>query len=241
MNRRQFIKAAAASLPILGLAGLPHPLLGNEPLIYTVVSGDTLSHIAVRHGTSVAAIKAANQLSSDMIRVGQRLVIPSGELLPEVRRVTQGLGGNMRTWRFIVAHHSATAQGSAASFHNAHLRRGMSNGLAYHFVIGNGRGAGDGTIEIGSRWNNQLQGGHVRNSRVNDQGIGICLVGNFEETRPTPAQLASLHALIGYLRGVVRQPTRVAVHREIDGPRHTLCPGKNFPTAALHRAFPDQW
>lgn len=42
----------------------------------TVASGDTLYGIAKKNGTSVAAIKSANGLSSDTIRIGQSLVIP---------------------------------------------------------------------------------------------------------------------------------------------------------------------
>ena len=44
--------------------------------LYSVVSGDTLSRIAARHGTTVSAIKGANQLTSDRIYVGQDLLIP---------------------------------------------------------------------------------------------------------------------------------------------------------------------
>lgn len=44
---------------------------------YTVVQGDTLTSIAQRFGTSVSAIKAANGLTSDLIYVGQVLVIPT--------------------------------------------------------------------------------------------------------------------------------------------------------------------
>lgn len=45
---------------------------------YDVVSGDTVSQIAVQTGTSPAAIRSANNLDSQYrIRAGQRLVIPS--------------------------------------------------------------------------------------------------------------------------------------------------------------------
>lgn len=43
---------------------------------HTVVSGDTLYSLARRNGTSVKAIKNANGLSSDIIRIGQKLRIP---------------------------------------------------------------------------------------------------------------------------------------------------------------------
>lgn len=43
---------------------------------YTVKRGDSLSRIANEYDTSVRAIKAANGLSSDLIRVDQKLVIP---------------------------------------------------------------------------------------------------------------------------------------------------------------------
>lgn len=46
---------------------------------YTVVKGDTLSGIAARNGTSVAAIRDANGLTStNLIRVGQKLKVPKG-------------------------------------------------------------------------------------------------------------------------------------------------------------------
>ncbi|MGJ8649570.1 MAG: LysM peptidoglycan-binding domain-containing protein [Opitutaceae bacterium] len=43
---------------------------------YKVKGGDTLSKIAKQHDTTVRAIKAANGKTSDMIRVGETLVIP---------------------------------------------------------------------------------------------------------------------------------------------------------------------
>ncbi len=43
---------------------------------HTVRAGETLSHIATRHGTSVAAIQRANNLRGTQIRIGQALAIP---------------------------------------------------------------------------------------------------------------------------------------------------------------------
>lgn len=45
---------------------------------YVVKSGDSLSVIAHRHGTTVKALKQANNLKSDTIYVGQTLAMPAG-------------------------------------------------------------------------------------------------------------------------------------------------------------------
>ncbi|MBI5397645.1 MAG: LysM peptidoglycan-binding domain-containing protein [Verrucomicrobia bacterium] len=44
---------------------------------HSVGKGDTLSGIAHKYGTTVTAIKGANNLSGDVIRVGQKLKIPT--------------------------------------------------------------------------------------------------------------------------------------------------------------------
>lgn len=48
----------------------------TEAQNYSVQRGDTLSRIAKKFDTSVSAIKAANNKTSDMIRVGEELLIP---------------------------------------------------------------------------------------------------------------------------------------------------------------------
>jgi len=51
--------------------------VAKAPSSYTVVKGDTLSGIAHKNGTTITALKQANNLSSDTIRIGQKLTVPS--------------------------------------------------------------------------------------------------------------------------------------------------------------------
>ncbi len=144
-------------------------------------------------------------------------------------------------WRYIVVHNSGTRQGNARAFDYYHRRvRHMPNGLAYQFVIGNGHGSGDGKIEVGNRWSQQLSGGHCASDYLNNIAIGICLVGDFNRELPTKAQLAALEELIKYLRKRVgrvdRQLAVVKAHREIN-PKPTDCPGNRFPVRWMHRKF----
>lgn len=212
------------------------------PVIHRVARGDTLSSLAIRYGTSVAAIRQSNGLKSDQINIGQRLVIPvsgSGfQYINSVVQATEGITVKPGKWRWIVGHHSAIERGNARIYGNYHRnQRRMQNGLAYHFVIGNGIDSGDGEVEIGDRWLRQLDGGHVRRADVNRSGIGICVVGNFENRRPSQRQISAFTELVDYLKNVVLDGNcRFAVHREIDQ-RHTACPGRHFPTRAMHERF----
>lgn len=144
-------------------------------------------------------------------------------------------------WRYIVVHNSGTRQGNAKIFdyYHRHTRR-MPNGLAYHFVIGNGTSSGDGEIEIGDRWRRQINGGHVHSDFLNSIALGICLVGDFNRDTPTKKQLAALDELIRYLRQRVGKfEGHVAVvkaHKEIN-PVPTDCPGSRFPYHWLHGRF----
>jgi LysM repeat protein len=48
-----------------------------EPTTYTVVAGDTLFEIATAQGVTLEALNEANELSTDVIEIGQVLVIPA--------------------------------------------------------------------------------------------------------------------------------------------------------------------
>lgn len=218
----------------------------NAMSTYIVVKGDTLGKIAQRHAISIRELKAANNLNRDLILVGQNLRIPRSavrqaapvdDFLVLVRSATAGIKVQRDKWQRIVVHHSAIKYGNVEKYDAAHRRRGMQNGLAYHFLIGNGIDSGDGEIEIGPRWHKQQLGGHVKNHLINQTAIGICLIGNFEKTHPSKKQLAAFTQLMDWLQGVALcKKVHFAGHRELKG-EQTVCPGKHFPLALMHARY----
>jgi hypothetical protein len=136
----------------------------------------------------------------------------------------------IRPWKYIVIHHSATDEGNARRFDTHHReKKGWVNGLGYHFLIGNGNGSRDGQIEVGNRWDSQIDGAHAGKDwyEYNKYGVGICLVGNFENDYPTSSQISSLTYLINYLQERCNIPrNQVILHKTF---RKTACPGRHFP------------
>ncbi len=165
-------------------------------------------------------------------------------LPPSVRRAIDKAPVKKGRWKYIIVHNSGTRQGNARIFDIYHRRtRKMQNGMAYHFVIGNGSSSGDGEIEIGSRWTRQINGGHVASDYLNNIAIGVCFVGDFNRDRPTKAQMAALDELIQYLRGRVGKikgkPSIVVPHKKIN-PKPTDCPGDRFPYSWMRERFGSQ-
>jgi LysM repeat protein len=73
----QIPAAAAPSVPVVsGTAPVESASAGGEA-IYTVKSGDNLTKIAAHLGTTVKALRAANSLKTDSIKVGQKLKVPA--------------------------------------------------------------------------------------------------------------------------------------------------------------------
>lgn len=240
MNRRRFLQTTTT----LGLAlgGVPAALhLGAAEAAsvewHVVAKGDTLSGIAAERGVSVESLQEWNGLQDSSIQSGQRLRLCTlrRHLKPEALRVARF---DAARWRHLIVHHSATPTGNAEQLGRYHREmRHMENGLAYHFLIGNGTDSGDGEIEIGPRWKKQLRGGHVASLAYNENSIGICLIGNFEKQRPTERQLATLMELLVYLKNdLLGGKPKLFLHREVKG-EQTLCPGKKFPARHIHRLF----
>lgn len=136
-----------------------------------------------------------------------------------------------REWTSIVIHHSATPSATFEAIRQYHLGLGFE-GVGYHFVINNGKAPGtmDGQIIATARWLEQRAGAHTlidRHPEYNSEGIGICLVGHFEEHEPTPKQMAALEMLVLALAERYDIPLdRIVGHGEL---KNTKCPGRLFP------------
>jgi LysM repeat protein len=75
---RRLATTTGATLAIAAVAVTATAGTAQADEEYTVRSGDTVSHIAARYGTTVSAVRSANGLnSSAFIREGQRLTIPT--------------------------------------------------------------------------------------------------------------------------------------------------------------------
>jgi LysM repeat protein len=68
--------AAGAATPATAAPGASEASGGEKT--YTVKSGDTLSKIAKHHHVTLHALRSANSLTTDHIKVGQKLNIPAG-------------------------------------------------------------------------------------------------------------------------------------------------------------------
>lgn len=133
--------------------------------------------------------------------------------------------GTLGDVRWLVVHHSGTSGGDGLQFTLGH--NDWSN-TPYHFVI-----LPDGTIQ----WLQDLtipsyNAGFVSNDPateygdiINNHSIAVCLVGNFDVTQPTAAQMKSLETLLRWLMARYNVPAdHIIGHREAEG-AHTRCPG----------------
>ena len=147
-----------------------------------------------------------------------------------------------RRWKYIVIHHSGGNYGTIDFLQEVHRQRQGGDpidAIPYHYVIGNGNGLAMG--EVASDWRQEFDiwGAHVsgNNSARNAFGIGICLIGNFEESAVPSGQLG---ALVTLTRDLMRRygirPENVGFHGRLAG-ENTLCPGRHFPVEEFTAAI----
>ena len=134
-------------------------------------------------------------------------------------------------WAYIYIHQSQTPGGNALTLAQ---RRG---GFGDHFVIGNGDGAIDGEIQIAQRWDAQMPANPpIGAASMDPTCISICIIGDFDQARPTPTQLRRLAQLVNTLQARFRiaadhvmiaqasSPAGVGRHFPVQDFRHLLLP-----------------
>jgi hypothetical protein len=152
--------------------------------------------------------------------VSSLFAVDSPDSLDTLFRTTQPVQAGR--WTHIYIHHSLTPGGNAASLGES------AGGLADHFVIGNGDGCDDGEVQIAQRWNHQRGAGRVQGlTSISDSCISICIIGDFDRTLPTDAQILHLTQLVQALQSRCQIPARNVY----------VLPGDTSP-AGIGRYFP---
>ena len=227
-----FAAPAAAAAPFSpGGSSFYAGFSAPRTLTHVVGPYETLWRISKTYDVDMNSILSANNLSSQQLKEGQKLIIP-GTMGP---RPYIPLPPATR-WTYIVVHHTATHDGNASFIQKLHFQRGFWNGMGYHFLIDNGtENKGNGQIEVGPRWAKQMDGAHANADDMNIRGIGVCLVGNFSESNVPQRQLESLVYLVRLLQKRYGIPSdRVIRHSEVRG-KNTECPGTRFPWSDFKR------
>ena len=119
------------------------------------------------------------------------------------------------TNRIILHNSGVEVEQSVETIHNYHKNSLSWAGIGYHFYVRK-----NGNIYAGRP--EETIGAHAYGS--NNESIGICFEGNFEEEQMTEAQIKAGNKLVNYLRekyGI----NKVQMHRDVN---QTSCPGKNF-------------
>ncbi len=129
--------------------------------------------------------------------------------------------------RRITVHHDGisgavgTSEGAAKSrlesVRQSHVSgRGWAD-IGYHYVI-------DPAGRVWAARDVRFQGAHVKDN--NENNLGVMVMGNFDEQRPTPQALATLDRFVAQSARQYGVPvSRIYTHQEINP---TACPGRNL-------------
>ncbi len=210
--------------------GAGRPAVPAGCVVHEVAPMETVPRLAETYGVSEEAICSANGINAkSALTPGRELLIPHPTRFKNMVPVFK-----KGKWKYIIVHHTAGEFGKALSIDQIHRERGFEEGLGYHFLIDNGTlGKGNGQLEVAPRWLKQEEGAHCKASGMNYVGIGIGLVGNFNNDRPSKAQLHTLTLLVSSLGKYynIGLPN-VFGHRQVPEAR-TDCPGIRFPWDAF--------
>lgn len=149
-----------------------------------------------------------------------------------------GTGWWSQRWHYIIVHHSGGTYGNLAFLQKVHRERQPRDpidAMPYHYVIGNGSGMRLGEVAQDWRTDMHIWGTHVStgNRDRNFRGLGICLIGNFDQHPvPEPQYRALRNLIITLMQQYGIRIENISGHGLVPG-EHTRCPGKHFPMARL--------
>ena len=143
--------------------------------------------------------------------------------MPLTKYTQEDLNKLKDKWKYIIIHHTLTKDGEVKDWHSIRSYhkdvKGWSD-IGYHY----------GIEKVNGRYEYQLgrdlfhDGAHCKGR--NHDGIGICVVGNFDIDSPAPIQYDLTASLCRQLMDVFGIPiTNVLPHRKF-APK--TCPGKMF-------------
>lgn len=141
------------------------------------------------------------------------------------------------TPQFVMIHHSLTKDSGSVSWgaiRNYHVGTNGWSDIGYHFGVELANVGRDGApvpeVFIGRHWNRN--GAHCRHGGMNSKSLGVCVVGNFDETAPPEDVLAATGSFVAFLCNYFGIATEGIIgHRDFN-PAKT-CPGTLFDLDAF--------
>jgi peptidoglycan endopeptidase LytF len=186
-------KVPTATLP----PNLPDPLIINgvpthaaqvSGKTYTVVSGDSLSAIADKLGTTVDDLKAANDLTSNDLSVGQVLSIPGGSSSSGEATVSPtpaATPGKTPTARV-----ETPTEEPAVTATQAAVATEPAGGTEY--TVKSGDNANDIALQFGITVDELAAANHTTVDALRSLQVGDVLIIPAASETPTPAETPSL-------------------------------------------------
>jgi N-acetylmuramoyl-L-alanine amidase len=133
--------------------------------------------------------------------------------------------------QYIVIHHSLTKDGLVVDWNairNYHIKTNGWIDIGYHYGIENVNG--EYLIQLGRPdW---AQGAHCKEQGMNNKGIGVCVVGNYDLGPPPKEAMDLLVILVSDLCAKYRlSESRIVTHNQYAP--YKSCPGNKFPMDEL--------
>ena len=154
-------------------------------------------------------------LTWNALNSGQLDVEVQEKIIHEAGNVPKGV---IRNWTYIIIHHTAAEEKDTEQIRQYHLSKGWID-IGYNYVIEKSGKIVEGRSLL-------IPGAHCNNDGMNDRGIGIAAIGNFNLHVISQVEYNSLLLIIRQVMAEFGIPVKnVLGHKEVEG-AITDCPGK---------------